>query len=115
MDSGLKGIDFKNPAIFDGGIVPFLLHFEGFGVEQVDLVGKRGFAGKVLRGSEGEIGKSVGCVVEHLGIAGKFAGEYFEKCQRIVGSVVGHGAVDAVQSYSFFKVFICDLANGFFQ
>jgi len=100
---------------FGGGFLPAALRFESFGVEFVDLIGERGFADKILGGMKREIGEGVGGGVKNIGVTGKLARENGKEFQRIVGGVVGHGAVQAEQADALLKIAIGDLMDGFFQ
>jgi hypothetical protein len=81
----------------------------------VDLVGERSFADQILGGAEREIGKGVGGGVENIRVAGEIAIEDSEEIKRIVGGVVGHGAVQAEETDAFFEIAVGDLVDGFFQ
>src|SRR6267143_6666765 len=98
MDTGQKRIDFQDSSILGGCLVPFPLHFERLGVELVNLIRKRRFAHQVLRTKEGQIRKGMGNHVEYLGITWEFAHQHFYKGERLIGSVVRHGAVYAIES-----------------
>ena len=82
MDTGQHGINVEDFAILRGSLVPFALQFESFGIELVNLEGKRGLVHQVLGGSQGEVGKGMGGGIEHLRVAGKLAHQNVEELER---------------------------------
>src|SRR5947209_4636697 len=75
------------------------------------LVREGGLTCQILRGVQREIGERMRGGVQHFRIARKDSGEHRQKFQRVVRSIVGHGAVQAIEPQPLLKITIYGLTD----